>query len=212
MIAIVADVGNKAQMLNEKVSSVWVSVDTMLSDLPPISKDFMNAAERVIAIDVETTGLLPLRGDRVIEVGAVALQGGIIVEEFHRLINSGARITIAAQRIHGITSDMLAGQPAPDEVFPKLQEFIGGSILIAHNAPFDMQFLRAEFGRLGRSFSSKHTCTLALSRRRFPGLPDYRLEAVYRHLFGVIPELTKRHRALDDAMMAARIWMEMTRS
>lgn len=171
----------------------------------------MPDAARVIAIDVETTGLLPRR-DRVIEVGAVALQGGIIVEEFHSLINSGARITFAAQRIHGITSDMLAGQPAPDEVFPKLQEFIGGSILIAHNAPFDMQFLRAEFGRLGRSLSRKHICTLALSRRRFPGLPDHRLEAVYRHVCGGTTDQTRRHRALDDARMAARIWMEMTRA
>lgn len=184
----------------------------MLSARPPISKDSMNAAARVIAIDVETTGLLPRRGDRVIEVGAVALQGGIIVEEFHSLINAGARITFAAQRIHGITSDMLACQPAPDEVFPKLLEFIGLSILIAHNAPFDMQFLRAELSRLGRSLSGKHICTLALSRRRFPDLPDHSLEAVYRHLCGRMPEQARRHRALDDARMAARIWLEMTRS
>lgn len=101
---------------------------------------------RYVAADVETTGLSPRRGDRVVEVGAVALVGHTIAEEFHSLINCGARITTASQRINGITSEMLIGQPTPDEAFPKFHAFIAGGVLAAHNAPFDVSFLRHEFG------------------------------------------------------------------
>ncbi len=167
--------------------------------------------DRLIAIDVESTGFSPARGDRVIEIGAVVVEHRRIAGEFHSLVNIGQRVPLSAVRVHGITENMLAGEPGPQDVFPRFQDFIGGSVLLAHNAPFDVGFLRHEFGRLGMGLTNQYRCTLALSRRRFPNLRDHKLETVYRHLFGPPPEGTRIHHALDDARMVALVWLEMMR-
>lgn len=165
-----------------------------------------------VVVDVETTGLSPHRGDRVIEIGAVAIVEGKIVGEFHSLVNAGRRIPSFVQRVHGITDDMLVGQPRPDEVMPRFREFITNAVLVAHNARFDTGFLRHEFGRLGLLLVNRTVCTLQMSRRRFPHLPNHRLETVARHLFGGLPEDGLLHRALADARLTARVWMEMRRN
>jgi DNA polymerase-3 subunit epsilon len=96
---------------------------------------------RLIAVDVETTGFSPVRGDRVIEIGAVAFDKGGITEEFESLINAGERICFHAQQVHGITDDMLLEAPSPAEVFTRFQSFLENSVLVAHNAAFDVGFL-----------------------------------------------------------------------
>ena len=103
---------------------------------------------RYIALDVETTGFSPRNGDRVIEIGAVAIENQGIIDAFSSLIDAGKRIPWQVQQVHGITNEMLEGEPAPDEVLPEFYEFIAGSILIAHNASFDIGFLRHEFALL----------------------------------------------------------------
>ena len=139
----------------------------------------------------------------------MALEGEIVVGEFHSMIDSGCAIDPRAQAVHGITSEMLRGNSTPDEAFPLFQEFIGHSQLIAHNAPFDIGFLRTEFNRLGVKLSNTVHCTLSLSRRLYPGLSNHRLETVYRHLCGEIDKGTRRHRALDDARLTAQVWLAM---
>ena len=166
-------------------------------------------AKRYVAIDVETTGLSPLRGGRVIEIGAVKMDGSCIIEEFQSLIDPGTKITFQAQRIHGITCDMLFGQLKPDQVLPEFRRFVQDDSLVAHNAVFDIAFIRYEFARLGLNFSSTYHCTLDMSRKLFPNLPDHKLMTVYRHLFGEPPDNVRSHRALDDARMAARVWLEV---
>src|SRR3990172_226100 len=89
---------------------------------------------RYVMIDVETTGLSSIRGDRVIEIGAVALEGDRVRDEFHSLVNAKKRICLDAHLVHGITDEMLIGQPKPAEVYPRFREFIHNSILVAHNA------------------------------------------------------------------------------
>src|SRR5512137_2642794 len=108
----------------------------------------MSTPKRHIVFDLETTGLSPRKGHRVIEIGAVALENGEIVEEFATLIDAGVTIPATVQAIHGITDEMLDGQPPPEEVFPSFSHFIGESVLVAHNAAFDIRFLRHEFARL----------------------------------------------------------------
>lgn len=162
-----------------------------------------------VVLDLETTGFTPHRGDRVIEIGAVAVENGKITSEFSSLIQVPRMIPWQATRVHGITNDMLAGQPLPEEVFPAVRDFFGDGVLAAHNAAFDMSFLRYEFGRLGFGLPNRYVCTLELSRWRLPQLPDHRLATVYRHLFGGLPDSVRRHRALDDARMAARVWVEL---
>jgi DNA polymerase-3 subunit epsilon len=104
---------------------------------------------------------------------------------------------------------MLAGQPLPEEIYPELYDFINGSTLVAHNARFDLAFLRYELGRLGMGFTNRHICTLELARRRLPHLTDHRLETIDRHLLGPLPVETRLHLALDDARLAARVWLAM---
>ncbi len=167
------------------------------------------AAGRFIAVDVETTGLSTSRGDRIIEIGAVVVEGINIGEEFHALISVKEQIHWAAQQVHGITKEMLIGKPMAKEVMPEFREFIADSTLVAHNARFDMGFISHEFLRLGMGLTNPYHCTLELSRSLYPKLRKHKLETVYRHLFGRIPELTMRHRALDDARLVARMWVEM---
>ena len=164
---------------------------------------------RCVIVDVETTGLSASRGGRIIEIGAVAIDEGRISGEFHSLIDAETHITSGALKIHGITSDMLAGQPKPESVFRDFRRFIRDSILVAHNASFDVTFLRYEFGRLGLGLNNPYHCTLTMCRRHFPNLRDHKLETVYRRLFGPPFDGTRLHRALDDARMVARVWMEM---
>lgn len=166
-------------------------------------------SQKYVIFDVETTGLFPRRGDRVIEIGAVLIVKGEICEEFHSLINVPKRITKGAQRLHGITNEMLEGQPGPEQVFPEFRKFIEDATLVAHNARFDMAFLRSEFHRLGVGLSNPRICTLEMSRRLYPGLPEHTLTSVYRFLFGELPEDIQMHRALSDARMAAEIWLKI---
>lgn len=164
---------------------------------------------RHVVVDVETTGLDPLRGARGIEIGAIAIENGCPAREFHSLINPEKRISIRARKVHGITDEMIQDAPKPDEVIPGFRNFIGSSVLIAHNARFDCRFLRYEFGRLGLAFDNRHVCTLKLSRKLCPRLSNHKLETVYRYLFGNLPDKANMHRALDDARLVAKVWMEV---
>ncbi len=169
----------------------------------------MKATARFVAIDIETTGLWPSRGDRIIEIGAVALEAGAVAEEFHSLIRVSKRITLAAQRIHGITNQMLEAQPSSEVAIPAFAEFIKDSILIAHHAKFDIGFLVKEFLRQGMKLMNPYRCTLEMSRVLYPCLPDHKLGTVYRYLFGRFPAGTRRHRALDDARLVSTLWLEL---
>jgi DNA polymerase-3 subunit epsilon len=165
--------------------------------------------KKVIVVDTETTGLSVKNGGRVIEIGAVAVENGQIVAELATLISTGTPISYGAYQVHGISQQMLAGKPTPQEVWPWFLEFAGNSPLVAHNAPFDRAFINHELHLLGMQYANPWHCTLQLSRRKLPRLFNHRLETVYRYLFGGLPEDVQRHRALDDARMAARVWMEL---
>ena len=162
---------------------------------------------RHIFFDVETSGLSPVNGDRVIEIGAVAVTDGKVEAEFSTLIGVDCAIHWAAQRVHGISPAMLRGQPLPEEVWPAFLGFAADAPLIAHNAPFDSRFLRHELGCLGLRLSNAIHCSLEASRRKFPRLASHRLEVVARHVLGDIPADCRMHRALGDARLLARLWV-----
>lgn len=163
-----------------------------------------------VVVDIETTGLYPTRGDRIIEIGGVRLVRGEMTATFHSLIHTRHRISRQAQKVHGITETMFQDAADPGEVFPAFSRWIGKACLVAHNARFERAFLRQEFARLGLRLSNAWVCTLQLSRRCFPDLPDYSLETVYRHVCGAVPPTIRRHRALDDARLAGAIWLAMS--
>lgn len=164
--------------------------------------------KRHVAFDIETTGLRLWRNDRIIEIGAVAVIGENMAEEFHTFIDTDKRITKAAERIHAITKEMLIRQPKAKEALAAFQRFIGNSTLVAHNTDFDIGFLGYEYSRIGQGLPNCYICTLKLSRKLYPRLPDYRLETVAKHL-GIEVVEHRLHRALDDARLTARIWLKM---
>lgn len=172
----------------------------------------MGTLDRHVVVDLETTGLSPRQGHRVIEIGAVAVESGAIVGEFTTLIDARVPVPPVVQAIHGITDEMLMGQPPPEEVLPRFRAFLADSVLVAHNAAFDIRFLRHEFARLKMGLPNRHVCTLELSRRRLPRLSDHTLETIYLHLFPDVGLHRQNHRALDDARMTARIWLKMEES
>ncbi len=167
-------------------------------------------SQRYIVFDFETTGLSPKNGDRVIEIGAVAIEKGRLTDEFHSLINTEKEIHWAAQRVHGIGPEMLKGQPAATRIFKEFHSFIAADHLIAHNAAFDLRFLESEFARLDLTLNNPHHCTLKLSRLHNRELSSHKLENVARHLLGpaAITDLSL-HRALDDAKLTAKVWLKM---
>ena len=91
-------------------------------------------------------------------------------------------------------------------------EFIADAPLVAHNAAFDMSFIRHELGRLGLGLPNRGICTVKLSRRLYPRLPSHKLEAVARHVLGDIPADCRLHRAMGDARLLARLWVEMMKA
>lgn len=185
-----------------------VKMDSSADGLPK-KRSAANGEQRVVVVDVETSGLSPQRGDRVIEIGAVAVSDGSVGEEFHTLIDVDCRIHWAAERVHGISRSMLIGNLMPEYAWESFLEFVRDSPLVAHNARFDLAFIRHEAARIGRCLGNQVHCSLELSRRRFPNLASHKLEAVARHLLGGIPEDCRLHRALGDARLLARVWVAM---
>ena len=159
-------------------------------------------------LDLETTGLSPAKGDRVIEIAALAIEGGEVSGTFQSFVNPRKKIPWQASRVHGITDAMLAGQPLPRDVYPAFHEFISDSLLVAHNAIFDLSFLQHEFRFLGMTLENPFLCTLQMARKRYPCLPNHRLETVALHVLGALP-VKQRHRALGDAVLTARVLLAM---
>lgn len=151
-------------------------------------------------IDVETTGLEHRKADRVIEVAVARGRCGAAPEVWSVLVHPGR--PVGATHIHGITDDMVAGAPRFPDVLPTLLAALDGAVPCAHNAPFDLAFLRAECLRAGAAVSFPPALdTLGLARRHL-GLPSNALDALCQR-FGI--ERERAHRAADDALATWRL-------
>ena len=160
-----------------------------------------------MVLDFETSGLSPAQGDRPIEIGAVLLRGGRVVDQFQSLMNPGFRVNGFIESYTGISNAMLAKALPCEEVMARFAGFIGELPLAAHNASFDSRFLDWELKRLGRPGSSPFACTMLSARRLFPDAPDHKLGTLVSHLG--IPKPEQFHRALADAQMAGEIWLRL---
>ena len=154
-----------------------------------------------VAFDIETTGM-SARNDRIVEIGAVRFRAdGSEIGEFQCLIHPGRAIPYAVTRIHGITDQMVRDAPREADVLPEFLRFLGDTrqtILMAHNASFDVGFLetairRAKLEQPGHDVLD----TVIFARRRYAGLPSYSLGALARSL-GIVN--ARAHRGLSDAM------------
>lgn len=164
---------------------------------------------RAIILDFETTGLSPNCGDRVIEVGAVVVEAGAIVDRFQSLMNPGRPVSGFIESYTGITNQMLLSAPPIDEAIRQFAGFIGKTPLVAHNASFDRRFLDAEFARLGCARRQEFACSMLLARRIYPDAPSHTLEALVR--YKNLQTTGVHHRALADAEMTAHLWISLVR-
>jgi len=159
----------------------------------------------IVVLDFESTGLNTAKA-KIIEVGAVKLVDGTVVETFEQLVDPGEMLPPKITEITGITDASLRGQPSAAEVLPKLLAFIGDAPIAAHNASFDANLMRSELKRLGLSWNGPVLDTLVYARKLYPKLKSFRLAALCKHL-GV--SLKNAHRAVHDAAATAQCLARM---
>ena len=166
---------------------------------------------REIVLDTETTGLDCLNGDRIIEIGCIELLNHIPSgRTFHCYINPRRAVSLEASEIHGLTDAFLCEQPCFEEIVERMVDFIGGdSVLIAHNAGFDRDFINMELGLCGRAVLEEHRFvdTLLLARRRHPNGPNS-LDALCAR-YGIDNSARTKHGALLDAEILAEVYLEL---
>ncbi|HHH43141.1 MAG TPA: 3'-5' exonuclease [Gammaproteobacteria bacterium] len=167
-------------------------------------------ADTVVVVDFETTGMSPDQGDRTIEVGAVKLVEGRVVDRFQRLMNPGMRVNGFIEDYTGITNAMLRQAPPCEEAMDEFVDFIGDHNLVAHNASFDRRFLDAECYRIDRTYAGGFACSMLAARRIYPDAPNHKLGTLVA--FRQLPSDGTFHRALADAEMTAHLWLGMLHS
>ncbi len=167
----------------------------------------MPAADTVVVLDFETTGLSPGMGDRAIEIGAVRIDNGQVTERFQELMNPGQRISGFIESYTGITNGMLKGARPCSDVMRDFAEFIGGYNLVAHNASFDKRFLDAELQRIPVNYPGQFACSMLAARRIYQHAPNHKLGTLVA--YKKFPVEGTFHRALYDSEMTAKLWLAM---
>jgi len=165
---------------------------------------------REIVLDTETTGLDPFDGHRVVEIGCVELLNRIPTgASFHRYLNPERDMPEGAFKVHGLSADFLKDKPLFVDVVEEFMEFIGDSVLIAHNASFDYGFLCAELDRCQRAALPRDRVidTIALARRKHSAGP-YSLDALCVR-YGIDNSRRTKHGALLDAEILAEVYLEL---
>jgi DNA polymerase-3 subunit epsilon len=158
--------------------------------------------------DTETTGLNPSEGDEIIQIGAARIVNSKLLrqESFEQLVNPGRLIPAAGIPIHGITQDMVRGKPPITEVLPAFYSFAQDTVLVAHNAAFDMKFLQLQEANTGLVFGHPVLDTLLLSAVVHPNHDAHSLEAIAER-FNI--NVLGRHTALGDAFVTAEVWLRL---
>jgi len=165
---------------------------------------------REIVLDTETTGLDPLAGHRVVEVGCIELLNTVATgKSFHAYFNPEMLMPMGAQDIHGLSDEFLADKPLFAERLDELLAFLGDAQLVIHNAQFDIGFLNAELERLGRpQLANAYVDTVSVARRKFPG-QRVSLDALCER-FNVDNSARTKHGALLDAELLAEVYLELS--
>lgn len=163
-----------------------------------------------IVFDTETTGMDPFKGDRVVEIGCVELENLVPTgRTFHVYLNPEREIPADAIAVHGITNEFVKDKPLFIDVAADFMDFVGDSVLVAHNAGFDMKFMNWELGQCGYKpiDNSRVIDTLVIARKQSPGSPAS-LDALCKR-FGIDNSNRKFHGALLDAQLLAEVYLEL---
>jgi DNA polymerase III epsilon subunit family exonuclease len=159
----------------------------------------------IVIFDFETTGL-DVNRDQIIEVGAIRYVDFNPVEEFSTLVSTKTFLSETVQRITGITADMLIGKPSIQQTLPRFLNFIDGALLVAHNATFDMGFLRAECLRQGIDLEWPAFCTLKMAREYLTQLERKGLDSLAQY-YGL--KFEARHRSIGDVKVTGSVLKEL---
>ncbi|KHS56631.1 MULTISPECIES: PolC-type DNA polymerase III [Terrisporobacter] len=174
-------------------------------NLPVIQKaNDKDLSQTFVIFDLETTGFSN-KNDKITEIGAVKVENFKVVDRFSQLINPEKDISYKVQELTGITNDLIKDKPTIEEVLPKFVEFIGDSVLVAHNADFDMGFMQQKCREQNIEFKNTSVDTLTLARTLLPYMKRFRLNLIAKELG--IP-LLNHHRAVDDAEATAHIFIK----
>ena len=152
-------------------------------------------------LDLETTGF-SFRTEKITEVGIMKIKNGEVIDSFETFVNPEKPIPYRVVEVTNITDDMVKDAPKIDEVFPKILEFIGDSVLVAHNADFDIGFLKYNASQLGYTLENTYLDTLRLAKELFPNYKKYKLGIIAENL-GIKVEVA--HRALDDVDTTVKV-------
>ncbi len=156
-------------------------------------------------LDLETTGFSAVT-EKITEVGIMKIKQGEVIDKFSCFVNPEKHIPQRVTEVTNITDDMVKDAETIEKVFPKILEFIEGSVLVAHNAPFDMGFLKQNAKRLGHEFDYTYLDTLSLAKDLFPNYKKYQLGKIAENL-GIKVEVA--HRALDDVDTTVKVFNVM---
>ena len=164
-----------------------------------------------VIFDVETTGLFPETGDRMIEIAALKVTDLQIVDKFYSLLDPQREISLGAYEVNGITPGMLQGAPEAKDVLPRFLKFLGGAHLVGHNIKFDLGFLCHELSLLDMKLHEKTMVvdTLKLARRVLPALGRYPLWLVAESL-GI--KIEQKHRAMADVELTLQVFQRLMES
>lgn len=160
-----------------------------------------------IILDIETTGFSPAKGGRIIEIGAVKIKNNEIIEEFHSYVNPQLKIPSLITDLTGIDDNKVKTAPVIGNVLPKFKQFIGDTVIVAHNAPFDWnRFLKKGFESIGVVATNEVIDTKLLSRRIFPEYKKHSLTDTCSYLNINIEE---HHRAMDDTYATTKAFVKL---
>ena len=161
-----------------------------------------------VIFDVETTGLSPIDGDRIVEIAAVKVRGLQMVDKFYSLVNPQRSIPLQATQVNNITDEMLVSAPIAADILPQMIHFIGGACVAGHNVRFDLNFLCYELSLIGRKLHDQTPAvdTLKMARDLLPYLSNHKLAYLARSL-GVVVDQT--HRAMAYVELTVAVFLRL---
>lgn len=202
--------GMHASDYNSKIKILYGLEGYLINDNQKIIYDEQLAPvkgldNKFVVFDIETTGLNN-KTCEIIEIGAVKICKNEIIDRWSTFVDPGVKISDFITELTGISDSMVAGSPKIEEQMEDFKEFCRDCVLVAHNAQFDVGFMKAKAERMGTDFNFAYMDTMVLARCMYPDLPNHKLDTLTKHL-NVI--LENHHRAVDDAKATADIFIKM---
>lgn len=193
--------------LDGKIKVIYGVEGYLIDDTGRITYDITDETTKsdFVVFDIETTGFSKTEC-KIIEIGAVKVSGGEIVDKWSSFINPQCKIPEHIKELTHITDSMVKDAPLFEDIIDDFIGFCDGCVLVAHNAKFDMGFMKEKTKEQGKRFDFPYLDTLMLSRCMFKNLPNHKLDTICKHL-GVI--LASHHRAVDDAGATAKSFVKM---